>query len=260
MTQISDRHALLQRRARRVTVQRGARARTPRCSSSRRGAGALRRGDVCRPSGRRPPPPTPQEGRAARHLPGAVPRAWQLRRVLGAPHLLARAVRGQVPPGLRARDSARLEQPRPQDHWRAGRVVPCQCPVPVLLLQRCARTLGVCGEGGGGATRRAPTRAHRPLPNTPTPIHPDRPEDGQGLRRRGRPGRGRGRSCPAAATAAAAARRAAARRAAYVDDAGGFKQQLMDMLPSLEHVIVDVAHVIRRYGETLTPHHSAFGA
>ena len=32
------------------------------------------------------------------------------------------------------------------------------------------------------------------------------------------------------------------------------------MLPSLEHVIVDVAHVIRRYGETLTPHHSAFGA
>ena len=46
---------------------------------------------------------------------------------------------------------------------------------------------------------------------------------------------------------------------AYVDDAASVKAQLTELLPSLQHVIADITHVLRRYGETVTPHHSKLG-
>lgn len=46
---------------------------------------------------------------------------------------------------------------------------------------------------------------------------------------------------------------------AYVDDAASIKAQLMQLLPSLQQVIADITHVLRRYGETVTPHHSKLG-
>jgi hypothetical protein len=49
-------------------------------------------------------------------------------------------------------------------------------------------------------------------------------------------------------------------RVAYVDDAAGMKEQLMQLLPSLQSVIADVAHVMRRFGESLEPHHAKTGA
>ena len=47
---------------------------------------------------------------------------------------------------------------------------------------------------------------------------------------------------------------------AYVDDAAAAKRQLKEIFPTLQCVIADVAHVMRRYGESLTPHHAKTGA
>lgn len=46
---------------------------------------------------------------------------------------------------------------------------------------------------------------------------------------------------------------------AYVDDVDSIKSQLMALFPSLQKVIADITHVLRRYGETVTPHHSSIG-
>ena len=46
---------------------------------------------------------------------------------------------------------------------------------------------------------------------------------------------------------------------AYVDDVNSVKAQLEDMVPSLQAVIADITHVMRRFRETLTPHHPAIG-
>ncbi len=47
--------------------------------------------------------------------------------------------------------------------------------------------------------------------------------------------------------------------AAYVDDAAALKKQLKDIFPSLQHIIADITHVMRRFSETLTPRHSQIG-
>lgn len=43
---------------------------------------------------------------------------------------------------------------------------------------------------------------------------------------------------------------------AYVDDAAAMAAQLKELLPSLQHVLADVLHVMKRVFETLAPHHS----
>lgn len=48
-------------------------------------------------------------------------------------------------------------------------------------------------------------------------------------------------------------------RFAYVDDAAALKQQLHDIFPSLQRVIADITHVMRRFSETLTPKHCSIG-
>jgi len=45
---------------------------------------------------------------------------------------------------------------------------------------------------------------------------------------------------------------------AYVDDVNAC-QALRDMMPSLQHIIADITHVMRRFNETLTPHHEKIG-
>lgn len=47
--------------------------------------------------------------------------------------------------------------------------------------------------------------------------------------------------------------------AAYVDDAAGMEAQLKSLLPSLQHVIADITHVMRRFSETLAPKHYKTG-
>ena len=49
-------------------------------------------------------------------------------------------------------------------------------------------------------------------------------------------------------------------RVAYVDDAAAVERQLKEIFPTLECVIADVAHVMRRFGESLTPQHARTGA
>jgi hypothetical protein len=46
---------------------------------------------------------------------------------------------------------------------------------------------------------------------------------------------------------------------AYVDDAGAMEQQLRDLLPSLQRVLADALHIMKRVNETLTPHHPLIG-
>ena len=46
---------------------------------------------------------------------------------------------------------------------------------------------------------------------------------------------------------------------AYVDDAAAMEAQLKQLLPSLQHVLADVLHVMKRVNETLTPHHPKTG-
>jgi hypothetical protein len=45
----------------------------------------------------------------------------------------------------------------------------------------------------------------------------------------------------------------------YVDDAKAMQQQIQGMLPSVQRVIADIAHVMRRISETLTPRHGKAG-
>lgn len=47
--------------------------------------------------------------------------------------------------------------------------------------------------------------------------------------------------------------------AAYVDNPAEFKTHLKRLFPSLQHVIADITHVMRRFSETLTPHHPLIG-
>jgi hypothetical protein len=47
---------------------------------------------------------------------------------------------------------------------------------------------------------------------------------------------------------------------AYVDDAAGSAAQLQSLFPSLQHVVADTTHVMRRYNETLHPRHYQAGA
>lgn len=47
---------------------------------------------------------------------------------------------------------------------------------------------------------------------------------------------------------------------AYVDDAAAMEAQLKELLPSLQHVLADVLHVMKRAYETLTPRHPKIGA
>lgn len=44
-----------------------------------------------------------------------------------------------------------------------------------------------------------------------------------------------------------------------MDDAAALKKQLQDIFPSLQHIIADITHVMRRFSETLTPRHSQIG-
>lgn len=46
---------------------------------------------------------------------------------------------------------------------------------------------------------------------------------------------------------------------AYVDDAAAMAAQLKELLPSLQHVLADVLHVMKRVFETLAPHHPKIG-
>jgi hypothetical protein len=46
---------------------------------------------------------------------------------------------------------------------------------------------------------------------------------------------------------------------AYVDDAAAMEAQLRELLPSLQHVLADVLHVMKRVCETLAPHHPKIG-
>jgi hypothetical protein len=46
---------------------------------------------------------------------------------------------------------------------------------------------------------------------------------------------------------------------AYVDDAGAMEAQLKELVPSLQHVLADVLHVMKRVNETLAPHHPKIG-
>lgn len=45
---------------------------------------------------------------------------------------------------------------------------------------------------------------------------------------------------------------------AYVDDVNQC-QDLLNIMPSLEHLIADITHVMRRFSETLAPHHDKAG-
>lgn len=47
--------------------------------------------------------------------------------------------------------------------------------------------------------------------------------------------------------------------AAYVDNPDEFQGHLKKLFPSLQHVIADITHVMRRFSETLTPHHPLIG-
>lgn len=47
--------------------------------------------------------------------------------------------------------------------------------------------------------------------------------------------------------------------AAYVDDPAALQAQLKGILPSLQHVLADITHVMRRFSETLTPQHCKIG-
>lgn len=46
---------------------------------------------------------------------------------------------------------------------------------------------------------------------------------------------------------------------AYVDDAEAMAAQLKELLPSLQHVLADVLHVMKRVCETLKSHHHKIG-
>jgi hypothetical protein len=46
---------------------------------------------------------------------------------------------------------------------------------------------------------------------------------------------------------------------AYVDDARAMEAQLKELLPSLQHVLADVLHVMKRVHETLAHHHPLIG-
>lgn len=46
---------------------------------------------------------------------------------------------------------------------------------------------------------------------------------------------------------------------AYVDDAAGMEEQLRELLPSLQHILADVLHVMKRVFETLAPRHPKAG-
>jgi hypothetical protein len=47
--------------------------------------------------------------------------------------------------------------------------------------------------------------------------------------------------------------------AAYVDDAAALQAQLKHIFPSLQHILADITHVMRRFSETLTAKHCAIG-
>lgn len=46
---------------------------------------------------------------------------------------------------------------------------------------------------------------------------------------------------------------------AYVDDAEAMAAQLKQLIPSLQHVLADVLHVMKRVYETLTARHAKTG-
>jgi hypothetical protein len=46
---------------------------------------------------------------------------------------------------------------------------------------------------------------------------------------------------------------------AYVDDARAMEAQLKELLPSLQHVLADVLHVMKRVHETLAHRHPLIG-